>query len=254
MKKLFFIFISLINILFLSITANAQTNTLIFATEATYPPYEYLDNTGKIQGFDIDIANAICDHLKMQCKIINQAFDSLIPGLQLGKFDAIIAAMNITPERKKQVDFTDSYYKNPALIVAPRNKKLSMDANALKNKTIGVQSGTTFGPYLQSKYGNNIQVKTYDSEEAAFLDLKTGRLDAVMGDEPLVILWLKNNNKDYEVIGQPVDDQNYFGEGLGIAVKKGNTALLQKLNQAIAKIKADGTFQKILDKNFGANR
>lgn len=237
--------------MFLITTSFAQTKTIIFGTEATYPPFESLDSSGKMQGFDIDIANAICTKLQVKCQILNQAFDSLIPALQLNKIDAIIAAMNITAERAKQVDFTNPYYLNAAVIVAPKNKKLNLTPESLQGKIIGVQSGTTFGPYLQNQYNNKVKVQTYASEESTFLDLTAGRIDAVMGDEPLILQWLKKNNQDYEIIGKPIADKNYFGQGYGIAVKKGNTALLQQLNKAIADIKADGTYEKIIKKNFG---
>lgn len=224
----------------------AAPKTVTFATEATYPPFEFLDASGKIQGFDIEIANALCQKMQVKCVIVNQAFDSLIPALQLGKIDAVIAAMNITPERQKQVDFTTPYYLNTASVVASKRSHLTLDN--LKGKVIGVQSGTTFGPYLQNKYGTQIKVQTYASEESAFLDLVSGRIDAVMGDTPLVKLWLQKHADQYEIVGQPVDDKNYFGQGYGIAVKKGNQDLLQQLNKAIAAIKADGSYQKILVK------
>lgn len=247
MQKLF-----ITALLFFISTVFADTKTITFATEATYPPFESLDSTGKMQGFDIDIANALCTKMQAKCHISNQAFDSLIPALQLGKIDAVIAAMNITADRAKQVDFTNPYYLNSATIVAPKSKKLSLAPESLQGKVIGVQSGTTFGPYLRNQYGGKVKVQSYASEESAFLDLTAGRVDAVMGDTPLIMQWLKKNNQNYEVIGKPVDNKDYFGQGYGIAVKKGNTALLQQLNNAIAAIKADGTYDQIVKKNFGS--
>lgn len=234
--------------------AFAAGQSVTFATEATYPPFEFLDSAGKMQGFDIDMANALCAKMNVKCVILNQGFDSLIPALQLGKIDAIIAAMNITPEREKQVDFTSPYYMNTVSLVAAKNKNLSLDPKDLTGKVIGVQAGTTLGQYLQNKYGNKVKVQSYASEESAFLDLTSGRIDAVLGDTPLISQWLKKNNQNYTLVGQPIDDSHYFAGGYGIAVKKGNAALLQQLNEAIVKIKNDGTYEKIINKNFGTQR
>ncbi len=112
-------------------------------------------------------------------------------------------------------------------------------------------AGTTFLQYLQEKYGDKVKVNTYSSEQTAFLDLTSGRIDAVMGDTPLVKTWLKQHSNDYEIVGQPVTDQKYFGKGYGIAVRKGNTQLVDQLNQAIKAIQDDGTYKKIEEQYFG---
>lgn len=236
-----------------SIVAFAQTKTLSFATEATYPPFEYMNSAGQMQGFDVDILKALCQQMQVQCTFSNQAWDSLIPGLQLGKYDAIFGAMNITAEREKQVNFTHPYYANSASIIANKKARLmDLSPRTMKGQIVGVQAGTTFGQYLQAKYGNHIKVNTYASEEAAFLDLTSGRTNAVMGDTPLIMQWLKKGDHaaDYMIVGHPINDKKYFGQGYGIAVKKGNKQLLQQLNKALAAIKANGTYDKILQKYY----
>lgn len=250
MKKVL-LFISL---LFASVFAFATTETLNFATEATYPPFEYMGSSGQMQGFDVDIIKALCQQMQAQCTLTNQAWDSLIPGLQLDKYDAIFGAMNITAEREKQVSFTHPYYANTASIVASKQAKLmDLTPETMKGQTVGVQTGTTFGQYLQAKYDNKVKVNTYASEEAAFLDLTSGRINAVMGDTPLIMAWLQKNGhaNDYAIVGQPINDKKYFGQGYGIAVKKGNEQLLQQLNKALAAIKANGDYDKILQKYLG---
>lgn len=232
--------------------AYAADKPLSFATDATYPPFESLAPSGQMQGFDVDIIKALCNKMQTQCTFTNQSFDSLIPSLQLGKFDVIFGAINITDERAKQVDFTNPYYMNSVSMVAMKDKNLAMDPTNLKGKTIGVQGGTTLSQYLQDTYGNKIKVNTYASEESAFLDLTSGRVDAVMGDTPLIDAWLKKNSDKYTVVGQPVTSEKYFGKGYGIAVKKGNADLLNKLNAALAAIKADGTYNKIVKQYFGS--
>lgn len=238
----------IVGLIFIAALVNtfAAIKTIKFATEATYPPFEYVTPAGGIQGFDIDVAKALCKELKAQCTFTNQPFDSLIPSLKVGKFDAIIAAMAITSERQKEVDFTAAYYNNTVSFVAAKNSTLEISAAGLKGKTVGVQAGTTFEQYLQKKYAGNVKVNTYASEESAFLDLAAGRVDAVMGDTPLVEQWIKEHGmSQYQIIGKPVKDEMYFGKGDGIAIKKGNAELLSALNQALKAIKANGEYTKI---------
>lgn len=235
-------------------SATSTTKTISFATEATYPPFEYMTVTGKIRGFDIDIAQALCKQMNAQCSFANQPWDSLIPSLKLGKFDALIGAMAITDARKQQVDFTDSYYEPTASLAAPLAAHLALNKNSLKGKTIGTQGGTTFAQYLQAKYGNVVKITTYNSIQDALLDLSSGRVNAVLGDTPTITDWVnKHGGNRYVTVGQPIADTQYLGNGFGIAVKKGNSQLLNEFNAALAAIKADGTYNTIYDQYFSKN-
>src|SRR5436190_10712573 len=155
-------------LLIISNTIFAANTTIKFAMEATYPPFEYVDGSGQIKGFDVDIANAICAQLKTPCTFSNQPFDSLIPSLQLGKFDALISALGVTPEREKQVSFSASYYQPSGSFVAATDKHYKL--TDMTGKIIGAQIGSTFQTYLQQKYGNKVTIKTYASIQEAFLD------------------------------------------------------------------------------------
>lgn len=238
-----------------TLAANAATDEVqekvSFATDATYPPFESSDASGQLKGFDIEVIKALCQQMKTKCVFVNQPWDSLIPSLQMGKFDVMFGAMNITAAREKQVDFTIPYYLNSAAVVAAKSKNLTLDPNSLDGKTIGVLASSTFIPYLQEKYGNKVKINTYASEQTAFLDLTSGRIDAVMGDTPLIKTWLKQHEKDYALVGQPISDEKYFGKGYGLAVCKGNTKLVDQLNAAIKAIQANGTYNKIETKYFG---
>lgn len=234
-----------------SFAANSTIKTLSFATEATYPPFEVVSPTGKLEGFDIDVANAICETLKVKCVFINQPFDSLIPNLNIGKFDAIIAAMNITPARAKAVDFSKEYYKSSASVVAENGTNFTMTVSGLKGKSIGVQQGTTMFQYLKNTYGNNVQVKTYANIQNAFIDMASGRVDAVMGDTLIMQQWLiKRGNGKYRFIGKPITDERYFGAGYGIAVKKDNKNTLSLINKAIVILQKSGKLNQIEAKHF----
>lgn len=230
---------------FAAASATNPITTIRFATEATYPPFEYVDDSGHITGFDIDIAKALCAAIKAQCTFTSQSFASLIPSLQLRKYDAIIGGLGITPERLQQVDFTQSYYQPSASFIAATSKHYSL--KEIKGKIIGVQAGSTFETYLQDKYKNVVTVKTYASIQDAFLDLIAGRVDIVIADTPIALQWLNqgDNKKSYSIVDKPVTDDQYFGTGYGIAVRKNNTQLLNALNQALDTIKSNGTYANI---------
>ncbi len=231
--------------------ASTSLKTLTFATEATYPPFEAVSPSGQLIGFDIDVANAICSNLKIKCVFMNQPFDSLIPNLNMGKFDAIIAAMNITTERAKSVDFSNAYYKSTASFVANNGVNFSITPEGIKGKIIGVQQGTTLQQYLKKTYGSNVTVKTYASEQSAFVDMSSGRIDAVLGDTPLMQQWMTEHGAGkYHFVGKPVSDTTYFGAGYGIAVKQGNKVALNEINNALVVLKKNGTLSKIEAKYF----
>ncbi|RTG43382.1 arginine ABC transporter substrate-binding protein [Serratia marcescens] len=228
-------------------TFNATAaETIRFAASATYPPFESLDANNQIVGFDIDLANALCKEMQAECTFTNQAFDSLIPSLKFKRFDAVMAGMDITPEREKQVLFTKPYYDNSALFIAQKGK--IADVAALKGKKVGVQNGTTHQKYLTDKHPE-ITTVPYDSYQNAILELKNGRIDGVFGDTAVVNEWLKTNPQ-LAPVGEHITDAQYFGTGLGIAVRPDNQALLAKLNAALDAIKADGTYKAINDKWF----
>ena len=203
-----------------SLSATAA-ETIRFATEASYPPFESIDANNQIVGFDVDLAQALCKEIDATCTFSNQAFDSLIPSLKFRRVEAVMAGMDITPEREKQVLFTTPYYDNSALFVGQQGKYTSVDQ--LKGKKVGVQN--------------------------AKLDLQNGRIDSVFGDTAVVTEWLKDNPK-LAAVGDKVTDKDYFGTGLGIAVRQGNTELQQKLNTALEKVKKDGTYETIYNKWF----
>lgn len=239
-------------ILLASVIALASTHAfaqqeLKFATEATYAPFEYMDDNNQIQGFDIDLAKAICTEIKATCTFHNQAFDSLIPALKFKRYDAAISAMDITDARLKQVSFSDAYYDNAAAFVS--NKGKIADQAALKGKRVGVQNGSTHQSYLVDQMPGVTSVP-YASYQDAFIDMQNGRIDSVFGDTAVVAEWFKNNDK-LTYIGDPVTNKQYFGNGFGIAVNKDNQDLVKQLNIALKTLKENGQYKKIFDQYFG---
>lgn len=229
----------------ISVTASA-VESIRFATETSYLPFEFIDDSNTIQGFDIDVAKALCQEMHAECAFINQSFDSLIPGLKFKRFDAVISGMDITPERGKQALFTKPYFRNSALFIALKGR--SADCIELKNKKVGVQNGTTHQKYLFDKH-SEITTVAYDSYQNAILDLKNGRIDAVFGDTAVVNEWLKKN-QGMVAVGNKITDKDYFGTGLGIALGQNNAALQSQFNAALDKSKQDGTYAALYKKWF----
>lgn len=217
-----------------------------FASSATYPPFESLNSENQIVGFDIDLANALCEQMKAECSFTNNPFDSLVPALKFRRHDAVISGMDITAERSKQVSFTQPYYANSAIIIAQKGKFTHLDQ--LKGKRVGVENGTTHQKYLQEKHPEIVTV-AYDSYQNAILDLKNSRLDGILGDSAVVGAWLKTN-PNLASVGEPITDRDFFGTGVGIAVRKDNAALLAQFNAALDVLKANGTIEKLNQRWF----
>jgi arginine/ornithine transport system substrate-binding protein len=224
---------------------------LRIATEGAYPPFNAIDKDGKLVGFDIDIANALCERMNMICTIEAQAWDGIIPGLLDRKYDAIVASMAITDRRKEQVNFTDKYYSTSARFVAHRDAKIDVSDEGLKGKRVGVQRATVYETYLRAKYPDAVPV-LYDTQENADDDLAAGKIDLVLADwVQLSQDFLKSDDgRDFEFVGPPQVDPAILGEGAGIAVRKDDPKLLAAFNQALKEIRADGTYKRINDKYF----
>ncbi|AHG81348.1 ABC transporter arginine-binding protein [Bibersteinia trehalosi USDA-ARS-USMARC-188] len=222
--------------------ANAQEIT--FAMEPSYPPFELTNEKGEIVGFDVDVANAICKEIGATCHFKSQAFDALIPSLIKGRggFDAAISAIDITEARAKQVAFTDAYYESSASFIAVKDKNVSLETA----KKVGVQNGTTYQQYVNNET-KQYAASSYNSLQDAVLDLKNGRIDIIFGDTD-VLRDMFEKNPELGFVGEKVTDKKYFNNGLGIAVNKSKTDLVESLNKGIKAIKESGEYQTIYDK------
>ncbi len=237
----------------LALTAGAASaqETLRIGTEGAYPPFNNLTADGKLVGFDIDIANALCEEMKVKCEFITQDWDGIIPALQASKFDAIIASMSITEERKKQVDFTNKYYNTPPAIAAAKGSGITgVTKEALAGKTIGVATSTTHFNYSEKTFTDST-IKGYPTSQEEQLDLAAGRIDAINDDISVIEEWLKTpDGQCCEIVGTVTPVPEIHGPGAGIAVRKGETALADKFNAAIDAIRANGKYKEINDKYF----
>ena len=224
---------------------------LRIATEGAYPPFNSIDKDGKLIGFDIDIANALCDRMHVVCTIEAQAWDGIIPGLLDRKYDAIVASMAITQKRREQVNFTDKYYSTSARFVAKKGANFEISAAGLAGKRVGVQRATVYETYLRAEFPQAVPV-LYDTQENANADIAEGKLDLLLADwVQLSQDFLKSDKgKDFEFAGPPLIDPAILGEGAGIAVRKDDTQLLAALNTALKEIRQDGTYKRLNDKYF----
>ncbi|HEY5598649.1 MAG TPA: ABC transporter substrate-binding protein [Kiloniellales bacterium] len=252
MKRLMTTLVAAAAIAMMAGTASAQMQKVRIGTEGAYPPFNYIDPDGKLQGFDVDIAKALCDAAKYDCEFVVQDWDGIIPGLLAKKYDAIVASMSITEERKQKVDFTDKYYNTPAKFVTKAGANFEISKEGLKGKTVGVQRATIHENFLRDNFGDVIEIKSYATQDEANADLAAGRVDLVLADSvALDDGFLKTDaGKGFAFIGPGYDDPKWFGDGVGIAVRKGDKELLDGLNKAIKQIRADGTYKKINAKYF----
>ncbi|MDH0745713.1 ABC transporter substrate-binding protein [Pseudomonas sp. GD03842] len=236
--------------LLLATSSAFAAETLKMGIEGAYPPFNNKDASGQVVGFDVEIGNALCAKMKVTCEVVTSDWDGIIPALNAQKFDFIVSSMSITEERKQAVDFTNPYYSNKLQFIAPKASNLGANNDAikeaLKGKTIGAQRATLSGTWLEDNWGDDVTIKLYDSQENAFLDLASGRVDALLGDKYASYEWLKSDaGKNFEFKGEPM-----FGEDkIGIAVRQGDP-LRERLNTALKEIIEDGTYKKINDKYF----
>lgn len=220
-------------------------------TEGAYPPYNSLNSKQELEGFEIDYGNLICEKMKVKCTWVVQDWDGIIPALLANKYDIIIAGMNATEERRKQVDFTAVYSKTPIWMVAPKaTTSTDISPAALKGKAIGAQGATIHANYLEKFYPNS-NARLYPKQEELNLDLINGRLDYAVADALAFADFLNGNGKDCcKLIAEVKRDDAIHGSGVAGAVRKTDVALKGMWDKAIAESIADGSHKKLEDKWF----
>ena len=235
----------------LPIAASAEQLTLRIATEGANPPFSTIDSNGALEGFDVDIAKALCAKMSAECEIAAQDWDGIVPALLARNYDAIVASLNVTADRKKVVAFTKPYYHSPGAFLVRKGTDVNdLSPKALTGKTIGVQTATNHSAYLEDKYRRSI-VRLYNTVADAYRDLAAGRVEYVMYDKLAIYDWLKTpEGACCELAPGDLSDPAYFGSGMAIALRKGDDALLQRFNSAIDGIVAGGTYAKINAKYF----
>jgi polar amino acid transport system substrate-binding protein len=225
--------------------------TVRIASEGARPPYNYLEHN-KLAGFEIDLARDLCARMKVYCSFTAQDWDGLIPSLLAHRYDAIMAAMEITDEDRKKIAFTKPYIRMPsAFMTLKQHATLDTTPAGLVGRTIGVEAGGTHEAYLGDVYKQS-EIRPYATLEEAILDLAEGRLDAVIGDKDALSDYMKKR-KEAQCCVLAADvprDPAYFGEGIGIGLRKEDKALKAMFEKALDSSVADGTFAKIRAKYF----
>nr|WP_320012754.1 transporter substrate-binding domain-containing protein [uncultured Desulfobulbus sp.] len=248
MKKLFVLFLMFFSIIHTQ--ALAADRLLRIAIEGQYPPFNFIDQQGQPKGFEIDLARELCRSIGRTCTFVVLDWNGMLPGLLAGKVDAIMASMSITEKRKKAVAFTDKYYEESGSFVIRKDSGQQISPEGLKGKKIGVQNSTTWESYIKNTYPD-AQVVFFEDDNRGCFDLLSGRIDTYLAQSYFMSEWVKKPEaKNLVIAGDPVRDTRSIGEGIGIALKKSNTELKKELNEALAAIIADGTYQQIASSYF----
>ena len=234
-----------------SITPLLHAETIRIATEGAYPPFNYVDSKNNLHGFDVEITNALCAKMNAECTIVAQDWDGIIPGLIAKKYDAVVASMINTPERRIKVSFTNHYYNTPLSLAVKKGSNTTMDNFDASGLVIGAQSASTQAFYAEDVLAaKGATVKLYPTQDEANADLANGRLDAVIADMIPLMEWVNNHG---DGCCEYVGDFEGTNAEAAIAVRKEDDQLKERFNQAIDAIVADGTYLEISNRYFGTN-
>ena len=251
MKKLIALAVVAMMILGTSVSAN-EWNKIRVGVEGAYPPCSWVEKDGTLKGFDIDIAMALCEEIGAECVLVPQDWDGIIPALLARKYDAIIASMSITEERKKKVAFSDKYYNSPAKFARKKGSGITISKAGMKGKKVGVQRATTHDNFITAEFGNSVEIKRYGTQDEAYLDAIAGRVDLLLADSiAMDDGFLKTDKgKGWEFVGPGYSDPKYFGVCAGIAVRKSDGELAKLFSLAIKVIRSNGVYHRINGKYF----
>ncbi|QEY61343.1 transporter substrate-binding domain-containing protein [Metapseudomonas lalkuanensis] len=233
--------------------AGAQAETLKFAMAAEpYPPFSSKQPDGQWAGFEPDLIRALCAQMKADCEIDEVAWDGLIPALMAKKVDVIFNSMSVTEEREKQIAFSRAYYDTPVAVAAPAALDFAITPEGLKGKAIGVQLSTVSSNYLKKYYEGIADVRYYDTQDSVNADLVAGRIDLMMADGIAVSAFVKSPDAQAAGIENKgmVPYDPLFGRGVGAGLRKEDTALKAKLDEAIGKLLASEDYKTISAKYF----
>lgn len=242
------ILIALFSLIVLSLLAacGSGDDALVVATDATFPPFEYVEEETKdIVGFDIDLMNAIAEKAGLDIRYQNVAWDPLLAGMADCQYDMAISAMTITAERAEQFGFSDPYINAGQIVVVEVNNDAIGGPEGLVGATIGAQIGTTGA--MEAEEIEDTTVKVYDTYELAFLDLANGQIDAVIADYPTAVAFVNQNADRLKVVGEVFTDENY-----GIAFCKGNDELISQVNAALSELQDEGFIDELVIEWYGS--
>jgi polar amino acid transport system substrate-binding protein len=229
----------------LALTVSAEAQTVKLGSEGAYPPYNYVDETGKLGGFDIDVGNEICKRASLTCEWVVNEWDTIIPNLIAGNYDAILAGMSITDERKKTITFTQDYFPpDPSTYIAPIGKNLALDNPS--GLRLGAQGATIQALWLEQNAKANNTILSYETPDQALADLNAGNLDAILADKSYLEEAVAGSNGALELAGPELE----IGGGVGVGMRQTDKDLLQKFDDALSAMKTDGTLDALITLYF----
>ncbi|MFV0431610.1 MAG: transporter substrate-binding domain-containing protein [Alphaproteobacteria bacterium] len=236
---------------------NASAQDIRMGTEGGYLPWNYVDSSGKLQGYDIDVIKEVENRtdLRVEWEILD--FDALIPNLMAGRLNAVMSGMTANDERRQSIDFTTPYAEIPNVFAAKENfgelKDIAALKAALKGKTVGVLASTTHATFVETEFGDGVELRTYRTSSEVYSDLDTGRIDAAFAEETAIQIYLEEHPNAFKIFGPKLTgaDNKLFGDGMAIGVRKDNQELTQKFNEALESMRKDGTLSKLAIKHFG---
>jgi len=224
---------------------------ITIATEAAYPPFNYLDRKGLPAGFEMELAQEACQRMKAECEFAAFKWNDLIPGLLDKKFDVIMSSLEVTRERRKRLGLSRRYYLSPGAFIAAKGAPFDGPPSLLRNKRIGVQRDSTHADWVDKSFRRSAQIKRYNTVGEALKALTNDEVDAVFGDKTQLWLWSRTpEGKCCELVGQDIKDNQTLGVGVAAGLRKEDVKLREALNKAFAEMMADGTYKKINEKFF----
>ncbi len=227
------------------LATGAQAQSVRIATEGAYAPWNFLDDSGKPAGFEIDLGNELCARAALDCTFQTNEWDSIIPNLIAGNYDAIMAGMSITDERKQSIDFSDNYFPpDPSKYIVRAGTTL--DFGALSGKSVGVQGATIQAAYAEATFGATNTIKAFGTADQALADLNAGNVDVILADGSYLSEIVAGSSGSLELTGPDV----MIGGGVGVGLRKADDDLEGKLNAAIGEMKKDGSLDALIIKWF----
>jgi polar amino acid transport system substrate-binding protein len=230
----------------------SETPVTRIAVEGAFPPFNYIDSNNQLQGFDVDIAKALCETAKLKCEFVIQEWTSIIPDLLANHYDAIVSSMSMSAERRKQVTFTEKYYNSPSVFIMRKGSAIAgTQMEDLKQLRFGVTAATSQEAYAKKFYAG-VPTTVFHASPDLYKALVDGSVDIILEDKLAVYDWLANTKAGSccEFKGPDILNTEIFGDGAGIALRPSDTQLLEKLNAALKSIQADDTYDTINAKYF----
>lgn len=221
------------------------------ATEGAYPPFNYLDRKGMPAGFEMDLAQEICERMKAECEFVADKWDNLVPGLLDKKYDIVMSSLEVNSERRRRLGLSRRYYLSPGAFIAAKGQPFDGPPALLRNKRIGVQKDSTHSDWLDKSFRRSAQIKRYPTVNDALAALARDEVDAVFGDKVQLWLWSKKpEGQCCEIMGQDIKDTQTLGIGVSAGIRREDIKLREAFNKALSEIIGDGTYKQINAKYF----